>query len=182
MIAFTRLAKINRIVGQQCKNFAVGRRRGTNLPARANPKAPATIKSSWTAVTDEASGQIYWWNKATNETVMSSLHSTQKHRSNNKAFINFVQTPLGAPKPGSEVAIPPPSMPAVPPPQEQQSGGMMKGLAGVMAEGKKDMKIDTQILPRQRLHQQEHPILRDNSIQDNFPTIANLTTLSIKLL
>ena len=80
MIAFTRLAKINRIVGQQCKNFAVGRRRGTNLPARANPKAPATIKSSWTAVTDEATGQIYWWNKATNETVLSSLHPTQKHR------------------------------------------------------------------------------------------------------
>jgi hypothetical protein len=74
---------------------------------KAPPPAPVPVdpKDAWVEVTDKASGQIYFWNTLTNET-----------------------TALGAPKPAGPTAI------AQPQPQ-QQSGGMMSGLGGAMAEG-----------------------------------------------
>ena len=59
-------------------------------------------------VVDKPSGQIYYWNTATNET-----------------------TSLGAPKPTGPTALGPATYAAPP----QQSGGIMSGLGGVVAQG-----------------------------------------------
>mmetsp|Transcript_41580 Transcript_41580/g.82703 ORF Transcript_41580/g.82703 Transcript_41580/m.82703 type:complete len:142 (-) Transcript_41580:188-613(-) len=56
--------------------------KGSYTPHRSiNTGAPATNTDSWTEVVDKQSGQIYYWNKVTNET-----------------------TPLGAPKPNNDEA------------------------------------------------------------------------------
>ena len=75
-------------------------------------------------MTDKESGQVYWWNEVTNET-----------------------TALGEPKPGS---IPAATTVAPPPaPQGQQSGGMMSGLGGVVAEGKHQLSPQSKSTPLQ---------------------------------
>jgi hypothetical protein len=72
-----------------------------------SPTAPLPIKQEWTAVKDEASGEIYYWNETTNET-----------------------THLGAPNPNLSVNA------VTPAPQESGgSGGMMSGLGGMVAQG-----------------------------------------------
>lgn len=75
------------------------------------PSPPISIDDAWKEVKDPESGQIYFWNTVTNQT-----------------------TALGEPKPTS--SVPGPSNSSVPAPAPpQQSGGMMSGLGGVVAEG-----------------------------------------------
>ena len=90
--------------------LSVGRKstRSKRPPA---PKVEESIEEDpWKEVRDEATGQTYWWNTATDET-----------------------TALGEPKPTN--TAPGPSGVPPPAPQQQQQGGMMSGLGGVMAEG-----------------------------------------------
>eukprot|EP00811_Abedinium_folium_P008298 NODE_17667_length_932_cov_2.366460.p1 GENE.NODE_17667_length_932_cov_2.366460~~NODE_17667_length_932_cov_2.366460.p1 ORF type:complete len:254 (+),score=77.63 NODE_17667_length_932_cov_2.366460:84-845(+) len=65
-------------------------------------------RDPWEAVTDPSTGQIYWWNKETNQT-----------------------TALGAPKPSALA----PAAGGAPPAEPQQSGGMLRGMAGAIADG-----------------------------------------------
>ena len=89
-----------------------GGKRGKTLSRKtsarkSSPSEMVPVEQAWVEVPDEASGLTYWWNQQTNET-----------------------THLGAPKPLGATAM------AVPPPAEaQQSGGMMSGLGGVVAQG-----------------------------------------------
>lgn len=76
---------------------------GSSITPTATTTAPPPQKEEWTAVTDEASGQIYYWNERTNET-----------------------THLGAPNPNHSALAPPP---------QQESGGAMSGLGGMVAQG-----------------------------------------------
>jgi hypothetical protein len=87
------------------------RKRGGPVKKSSAKKATSSIvpvDEAWVDVRDEASGMTYWWNKQTNET-----------------------THLGAPKPlGASAMAPPPAETG-----QQQQGGMMSGLGGVMAQG-----------------------------------------------
>lgn len=77
------------------------------------PPAAVSVEDSWVGVKDVSSGQIYWWNQVTDET-----------------------TQLGAPKPTTSSAISYQTQQGVVPiGGQQQSGGMMSGLGGIMAQG-----------------------------------------------
>jgi hypothetical protein len=91
-----------------------GKTRSGSNNKTAPPPAAIAVEDSWVGVKDVSSGQIYWWNQVTDET-----------------------TQLGAPKPTSSSAISDQTQQGVVPigGQQQQSGGMMSGLGGVMAQG-----------------------------------------------
>jgi hypothetical protein len=90
--------------------FALTVRNFARVPKRSSRAGAGAVESSvdpWVAVKDpEGSGRIYWWNKRTDET-----------------------TPLDAPKPGSEISVPPPGSAGVananPMIQQAQSPGLM---------------------------------------------------------
>jgi hypothetical protein len=90
----------------QVRFFA--RKAPTRRPPPAAASAAPAVVDPWVSVKDESSGQIYWWNQDTDET-----------------------TGLGEPKPMAAAA--PGGVPG--PAGEQQRGGMMSGLGGVVAEG-----------------------------------------------
>ena len=84
-----------------------GRRaRTTAKKTPSRTSAMVPVEEAWVEVPDKNSGLSYWWNQQTNET-----------------------THIGAPRPTGATAM------AVPPPAEAQSGGMMSGLGGVVAQG-----------------------------------------------
>lgn len=75
-------------------------------PATAQPHHET---DPWVAVTDKATGMVYYWNTVTNET-----------------------THLGAPKPGTSVAY---YAPGTVPATASSGGGMMSGIGGMVAQG-----------------------------------------------
>jgi hypothetical protein len=91
-------------------------RAGGRKPIKKSSKSPPAqttaiaVHEAWEEVKD-TSGQIYWWNTQTNET-----------------------TQLGAPKPTGPTALGP-SQTSQLAEAPQQSGGMMSGLGGMVAQG-----------------------------------------------
>ena len=81
------------LISIQQRNFSRFNRKGrTRIEQNENETKPVVVdtppppvKEEWTAVTDEATGQIYYWNERTNET-----------------------THLGAPNPNHNSVAPPP--------------------------------------------------------------------------
>ena len=94
------------------RNFAIKRSSARKPSKPAAPPPALTLDQIWTPVTDKVTGGIYYWNTQTNET-----------------------THVGAPNPAL-VQYQPVNSSGVGIMQSQpQSGGMMSGIGGVVAQG-----------------------------------------------